>query len=77
MIQCVTAKEINMLDQTTMEKVAQKAVKQPKIAMRILRYLKNVSPNCELAIRDYELNRNTEAEAASRENMFQVLRRGM
>ena len=73
MIQTVTDLKSKENSAMQLHEIAQKAVKQPKIALRILRYLKNVSPNCELAIRTYERNRGSEAEPKALELMRKAL----
>lgn len=62
-----------MIDADTLPKIAQKAIKQPKIALRILRRMKPRRPLMELAVKSYELNRRRSGEEAARKNMLSFL----
>ena len=58
-----------MLDHELIRKLAQKALKQPKIAARHLRRME-ADPMLIRAVEEYELNRGTLAEAASVANLM-------
>ena len=63
-----------MLDTDILPKIAQKAIKQPKIALRKLRQSKLDRPHAELAIQSYDMNRRRSGEEAARETMLAYLR---
>lgn len=58
-----------MLENDRLNKIAEKAVKQPKIALRMLRRLPTRLMRAESAIKEYDLNRGTQAEQVSLENL--------
>lgn len=62
-----------MLQTDLLTKIAQKAIKQPKIALRILRREKLNTPDRELAIQSYEMNRRRSGEEAARKTMLDAL----
>lgn len=72
MIQRVTSREINMLEHDLMRKIAQKAVKQPKIALRIARRQKRLPRYGEQAIQTWELNRGTAGQQWALENLMAI-----
>ena len=68
--------EINTALEQSLSKIAQKAAKQPKIALRMLRRLPHCPVQAELAVKTYELNRRNGAKAKAEEMMREALRNG-
>ena len=65
MIQCVSAREINMLDKTETSKAAQFNPKGPKVSTRRARKSFGRDTMQAAAAREYELNYRTEAHDVS------------
>jgi hypothetical protein len=56
--------------------IADKAIRQPKIALRAFKRLKNVPKYGEASLKTYMLNRGKEARFWAMENMYRRLRGG-